>query len=63
MVWTIENVADIMSGLHSSVSERYQAAGYTFSCKFFPNREVPIVFPTTTFKHITPFKAKCRFVL
>ena len=63
LIWTIENVTDLIMGHGFSESERYKVAGYSFFFRMSYNREVSIVFPATTFKHANPFRAKCHITL
>ena len=46
-----------------SESKLYKVAGYSFLFRMSYNREVSIVFPSTTFKHANPFRAKCHIAL
>ena len=61
--WKIENVTDLIMGHGFSESERYKVLGYSFLFRMSYNREVRIVFPSTTFKHANPFRAKCHIAL
>ena len=61
LIWTIRVTSDNWYTL--SESKRYKVAGYSFLFIMSYNREVSIVFPSTTIKHANPFRAKCHITL